>query len=165
MMPHPERGSDVTIVQERLFGLPQTELTSDDYYTPSWVFEAMGLDFDLDVAAPPGGIEWLPARRYFTMEDDGLAQPWSGRVWMNPPYSDVTPWVNRFVDHRHGVCFVPFARSRWLNVLWDEADGLVVPPNVGSFAFAGGATMRYPIYLAAFGAECVAAIGRLGRVR
>lgn len=64
-------------VQPALFGAPQTALTSDDYYTPAWVFERLGITFDLDVCAPPGGIPWIPAARYYTMEDDGLAQPWT----------------------------------------------------------------------------------------
>jgi hypothetical protein len=68
-----------------IFSTPQTEMTSDDYYTPPWIFETLGLTFDLDVASPPGGIDWIPARRYFTIADDGLSQPWQGFVWMNPP--------------------------------------------------------------------------------
>jgi hypothetical protein len=30
--------------------------TSDDYYTPPFIFEALGVEFDLDVSAPPGGV-------------------------------------------------------------------------------------------------------------
>lgn len=47
--------------------------------------------FTLDVAASPHNAK-LP--RYFTAEDNGLEQSWSGeRVWCNPPYSDIAPWV------------------------------------------------------------------------
>lgn len=67
-------------LQPPLFGVQQAERTSDDYYTPAWVFERMGVEFDLDVCAPPGGIPWIPAKRYFTQEDDGLSQPWDGLV-------------------------------------------------------------------------------------
>lgn len=66
--------------QPALFGVPQTQLTKDDYYTPREVFERLGLTFDLDVCAPPGGVPWVPARRYYTTADDGLSQPWFGRV-------------------------------------------------------------------------------------
>lgn len=149
----------------RLFAVGHGGRTSDEVYTPAWIFERLALRFDLDVAAPPGGAPLVPADRYYDQAADGLAAPWSGRVWMNPPYSDVTPWVRRFVAHRHGIALVPFARSRWLNRLWDEADALVVPANVGSFTWADGVTMRFPVYLAAFGVDCSAALRRIGVVR
>jgi hypothetical protein len=38
-------------------------ITSDDCYTPRWVFDAMGLRFDLDVAAPVGGPWHVPCER------------------------------------------------------------------------------------------------------
>jgi hypothetical protein len=45
----------VSDVQQQLIAVPQQLAGSDDYYTPRWVFDALGLRFDLDVAAPPGG--------------------------------------------------------------------------------------------------------------
>ena len=35
------------------------------------------------------------APRCYTKDVDGLAQRWVGRVWMNPPFSDPTPWVRK----------------------------------------------------------------------
>jgi hypothetical protein len=43
-------------MQEKLFKVEQSTITSNDYYTPAWIFEKMGLEFDLDVASPPDGI-------------------------------------------------------------------------------------------------------------
>lgn len=150
-------------VQPALFGAPQTALTSDDYYTPAWVFERLGITFDIDVCAPPGGIPWIPAERYFAMEDDGLAQPWEGRVWMNPPYSSPSAWVDKFIAHGNGVCLVPFAKSAWFDRLWASADAIVAP-GVAASRFVGGPIFM-PVHLAAYGAECVEAIGRLGVAR
>lgn len=153
------------VAMERLFPVQQEQLTSDDYYTPSWVFERMGLEFDLDVCAPPGGIDWIPAKRYFTQADDGLAQPWEGRVWMNPPYSDPGPWVRKFVTHRNGICLVPHAKSAWFIELL-ATDAAVATPCIFKFAsgFNDGAIFM-PTMFAAFGPECVEAISRLGVVR
>jgi phage N-6-adenine-methyltransferase len=49
--------------------------------------------FTLDVAAAPHNTK---CDRFYTVDDDGLAQSWAGeRVWCNPPYSDIRPWVDK----------------------------------------------------------------------
>ena len=143
--------------------------TSDDYYTPKWIFDAIGLEFDLDVAAPPNGIPWIPAKRHFTVIDDGLAQEWSGRVWMNPPYSKTTPWVNKFIEHGNGVMLCQIAKAKWFNTIWDQCDGMVPLPSRMMFRTpAGGeAGIFMPTALFAMGADNAEALKRLdiGRVR
>lgn len=148
--------------QVPLFGVAQGQATPDDYYTPRFVLETMGLTFDLDVAAPPGGVPWVPATRFLTMEDDGLSAEWVGRVWMNPPYSQATPWVRRFIEHGHGVALVPHAKSAWHPLLWAAADAVAFPDRY--FDFVGG-FIKLPVCVAAFGDECVQAISRLGASR
>lgn len=157
-------------VQPPLFGVAQTQSTSDDYYTPSWVFERMGIRFDLDVCAPPGGVPWVPADRFYTQADDGLSAEWVGRVWMNPPYSNSAPWVDRFIDHGHGVALVQHCRARWHSRLWRTATALADPNQDGAPLFQfirdGKPTNVYmPVVLAAFGDDCAEAISRLGVVR
>jgi hypothetical protein len=144
-----------------LFGVEQTESTSDDYLTPRWVFETLGLTFDLDVASPPWDTH-VPAARKFTKADDGLLQPWEGRVWMNPPYSGASSWAARFVNHRHGIALMPWAKSAWTIHLWNEAEGIALPSR--TFDFDGG-SISYMVMFAAFGDECVGALANLGRVR
>ncbi len=148
--------------QLSLVSVGQEQLTKDDYYTPKAIFDALGLTFDLDVCAPPGGVPWVPAARYFTMADDGLSQPWEGRVWMNPPYSAATVWVRRFIEHGHGVALVGHAKSAWHPLLWAEADAVAFPFRY--FDFVGG-SVSLPVWFAAFGDECVEALSRVGVVR
>ena len=157
--------------QTTLFSTPQTEISSDDYYTPAWIFETLGLTFDIDVAAPPGGIPWIPARRYYTMKDDGLAQPWEGLVWMNPPYSSPTEWVRRFIEHGNGIALLPTTKSKWFVSLWNH-------PQTKSVQVASSASgdlefvrkgkekhIMFPLLMWAMGDEAIEALHKLGRVR
>ena len=63
---------------------------SVDWYTPPHIFDGLGV-FDLDPCQPIGGVKWIPALQYYTLEDDGLTSDWYGRVWLNPPYGKHTP--------------------------------------------------------------------------
>jgi hypothetical protein len=152
-----------------LFGAQQEETTSDDYYTPSWVFEDLGLEFDLDVAAPPGGVPWIPAKRFLTKADDGLAQPWEGHVWMNPPFSAYTAWAHRFLEHGDGIALGSVGvHTRWLTALWEHPDvSIVLLPADMQFVLPGGGDAR-PMYRSALfgmGAWAREPLSRLGRVR
>ena len=110
----------------------------DEQYTPKWLFERMGIVFDLDVAAPIGGAPHVPARRYYTKEDDGLVQAWEGLVFMNPPYSNAKPWVEKFITHNNGIALLPWSKSKWSWDLWEIADGVMVVPNNVKFQQPSG---------------------------
>lgn len=112
---------------DRLFTIPSDAIatTSDDCYTPRWVFDAMGLQFDLDVAAPPGGPWHVPAARYYTAADDGLTAPWDGLVWCNPPWSNFIPWASRWATCSRGVLMgLSSARSRGRALALRNADAV-----------------------------------------
>ena len=79
---------------------------TDDWYTPPRIFELLDVVFDVDVAAPEGGVPWIPAKRYYTELDDGLVQPWEGFVWCNPPYSAPARWLDRMREHGDGILLI-----------------------------------------------------------
>lgn len=94
---------------------------SDEWYTPASVFDRLGLQFDLDVCAPLGGAPNVPASHSYSIDDDGLIQPWEGLVWMNPPYSNPTPWIDKWLNHHNGVALVPMSKSKWTRKLWESS--------------------------------------------
>lgn len=90
-----------------------------EWYTPPWVFEAMGVKFDLDPCHPLVRLPWIPATTCLTVKDDGLKTNWPDDtfVWMNPPYGKETPeWLAKLVNHGCGVALV-FARTdcKWFH--------------------------------------------------
>lgn len=67
----------------------------DDRATTAEVFAPLHrrFRFTVDVAASDRNAK---VDRHFDREQDGLAQSWAGeRVWCNPPYSDIRPWVEK----------------------------------------------------------------------
>ena len=88
----------------------ETAGQSDDWFTPAYIFDALGCRFDLDVAAPHDGPRHVPANAYLCPSMCGLRTPWAGFVWMNPPFghqSTKRAWLRRFFDHGNGIALVP----------------------------------------------------------
>jgi ParB family transcriptional regulator, chromosome partitioning protein len=77
---------------------------SDGWYTPSYIVEAarqvLGA-IDLDPASCEAAQSVVQAATWYSKADDGLLQPWAGRVWCNPPYSAPTKWADKLIGHYH----------------------------------------------------------------
>jgi hypothetical protein len=82
---------------------------SDEWYTPHYIFDALGCIFDLDVASPGAKIvPWIPAREHIT--EASLSKRWIGFIWMNPPFggqNGLEPWLDKFFAHGNGIALVP----------------------------------------------------------
>jgi len=94
-----------------------TSSVRHDWPTPWPFFSAVekffraqyGGPFELDCCADASNTK---APRYFSLADNGLARPWWGRVWCNPPYGpEIELWVRKAAEEsRHGAivaCLVP----------------------------------------------------------
>lgn len=104
---------------------------SNEWYTPKYIFDALGCHFDLDVAAP--------ARRTHVPCDggicsDSLTAEWFGFVWMNPPFGGrnaLAPWLTKFFNHGHGIALTPDRTSAlWFRDAWARADLVLFMPKV-----------------------------------
>jgi phage N-6-adenine-methyltransferase len=84
---------------------------TDDWGTPQDLFDSLNAEFgfQLDVCASDANAK---CSAYYTAEQDGLEQPWTGTCWMNPPYGDVIgKWVSKARTSAAAgatvVCLVP----------------------------------------------------------
>lgn len=75
-------------------------LDSDCWRTPAHVIaaarEVMGA-IDLDPATLPNNP--VGAASFYTKETNGLAHPWAGNVWLNPPYGAPKPFILKLCQH------------------------------------------------------------------
>jgi hypothetical protein len=154
--------------QEMLFEIQQEQKTSDDHYTPKWLFDKMDVSFDMDVASPPEGIPYIKAKRYLSQKENGLVTEWAGFIWCNPPYSNVEPWVKKMKKHRNGIMLLPMVKSFWRLEVWNDADGICEPDGVDRIKFIHKGKEKeimFPTFLAGWGNNALVALQRIGRVR
>lgn len=120
---------------------------TDEWYTPPHVFEALGVEFDIDVASPGFDFTpWIPADRFITA--DSLMVPWKGFVWMNPPFgarNGLMPWLKKFFEHGDGIALVPDRTSApWWQEYAPRSDlALFIAPKL-KFIGANGKAGKSP---------------------
>lgn len=141
---------------------------SDEWYTPPEIFEALGETFDLDPCSP-GPEHWVPARRVYTKVEDGLAQPWTGLVFMNPPFggrNGHVPWLKKFLAHANGIAIVrAYTSSAWFHEYAVKADAMCFPRGKTKFVRPDGSIGKAPghgVVLLAMGERAVRALERSG---
>ena len=84
---------------------------SDNWETPEYLFKALAAEFGMttDVCARPDNAK---CKQFFTPEDDGLQQIWTGACYMNPPFGrEIGKWMKKaYESSLNGalvVCLVP----------------------------------------------------------
>jgi hypothetical protein len=141
---------------------------SDEWYTPKHIFDALGLTFDLDPCSPPEESS-VPAKQTYSLPFDGLAAPWHGLVWMNPPYSRPAPWVAKWLEHGNGLALLPMAKSKWFVDLCNSDAHFLVLPSTLKFNAPNGTRLSLMMgsTLWAIGDQACGALpaSNLGKVR
>jgi hypothetical protein len=107
---------------------------TDEWLTSRIINEGLMIkDFDLDPCAPhPDKLKNLepglvPAKNHYW--EGGLEKPWFGKVFCNPPYSDVGTWLAKCAEHKNALALV-YARmeTQWFQAqVWDRATALLFP--------------------------------------
>lgn len=95
-------------------------------YPPS-IINSLG-EFDLDPCSP-NNLPWETANKFYSLEngEDGLSLEWEGRIWLNPPYSNWVPFLNKLKEHDNGIALI-FARTEtkgFFDHVWNDADSIL----------------------------------------
>ncbi|HEU4437676.1 MAG TPA: DNA N-6-adenine-methyltransferase [Methylomirabilota bacterium] len=118
-----------------------------DWQTPQVVVDRVLAYFggppDLDPCGQVGQL--MPARRIFTGPpdgEDGLAMPWRGKVWLNPPYGrGIDKWLAKAAaERRYGattLALVPANASALWFQRWVAQEASVVLFWRGRLRFVG----------------------------
>lgn len=98
-------------------------MKSEIWLTPPSILEALG-EFDLDPCAAPRPRPWQTAKNHYVEDDNGLAQDWFGRCWVNPPYGrKLEAWMEKLSSHGIGTALI-FARTEtkaFFNTVWNSS--------------------------------------------
>lgn len=106
------------------------DMKSDNWLTPKYIIEDLG-PFDLDPCASEDR-PWDTARKHYIIVDNGLVQPWFGRIWCNPPYGKISEkWLKKLSEYGRGTALI-FARTEtkmFFKYVWEKADALLFIRN------------------------------------
>jgi hypothetical protein len=150
-----------------------------EWYTPETYIRAatavMG-EIDIDPASTEVANSVVKAKQIYTSADDGLTKNWSGKVWLNPPYSfeliskfcdklrvhfakgDITEaivlvnnatetmWFNKLINCASSVMF-PCKRIRF----WSPDGRLSQPLQGQSLIYLGNNPERFTAVFKSFG--------------
>lgn len=142
-------------------------MISDTWLTPPSIIAALGA-FDLDPCCPPV-MPWKTATVHYSAEQDGLASPWFGRVWCNPPYSkEAVKWLRKMAAHGNGIALT-FARTEtawFFETVWRRADAVLFLEGRIHFHYPSGeraeANAGAPSCLVAYGLANVSSLRESG---
>ncbi|MEX3655273.1 phage N-6-adenine-methyltransferase [Mycolicibacterium fortuitum] len=95
--------------------------TTDEWPTPIDLFRELNAEFSFTLD-PCASADNAKCDVYYTIQDDGLRQPWHGTVFMNPPYGRaIGQWVAKaHAESRKGATVVCLIPARTDTTYWHE---------------------------------------------
>lgn len=120
---------------------------SDEWYTPLYLFKALGCTFDMDVASPVDRTYCnVPAIEFIT--ENSLSKEWKGFIWMNPPFGgrgNKEKWLDKFFMHNNGIALTPDRTSApWWQKAVKKCDALLLVDGKIKFIRPDGSIPPHP---------------------
>ena len=100
---------------------------SQVHITPHRFIQILG-PFDTDPCAADPPRPWDCALRNIVEAENGLAQRWAGRVWLNPPFDqyEVGDWIGCLAAHGYGTALLHArCETRWFRAVWEHASAIL----------------------------------------
>jgi hypothetical protein len=118
---------------------------NDEWITPESIIRSLG-HFDLDPCAPANPRQVLPwadcVSHFVTLPGNGLTCPWTGRIWLNPPFNrnERPKWMARMAEHGNGVMLIPAATETeaFDKQVWKRATGILFLKGRPHFHYVDG---------------------------
>lgn len=138
--------------------------SSDEWYTPKYIFDALECKFNLDAAAPlDRKYCHVPADKFLI--SGSLVLDWSGFVWLNPPFSgygNKMKWLDKMIDHGNGILLTPDrTQTDWYQKAVKKSDCFLLLSKKVKFIKSDGSIGKQPgngTTLFAFGQNGISAL-------
>ena len=119
---------------------------NDEWYTPKYVFNALDVIFDLDVAHPNINKNITPSNKVIC--ENSLEKVWNGFIWMNPPFgkrNGLLPWLEKFFEHGNGIALTPDRTSApWYHYCLNNFESLLIVNHKIKFTKPDGSKGKSP---------------------
>ncbi|MCY0990619.1 DNA N-6-adenine-methyltransferase [Nannocystis sp. ILAH1] len=111
---------------------------SDRYFTPQELLDLVLAQWgaiDLDPCWDPESAVIAEKTYDIRQQQDGLLLPWSGKVWLNPPYSNTSSWIVRAAQHAAAggevlaLVQASVGSSYWRSYVWPWASVCCLSPR------------------------------------
>jgi len=121
----------------------------DNWFTPPHILGAVSFalgGIELDPCCHPGAPSHKMTERTYCLSDgdDGLQMPWDARsIFVNPPYSDVGPWLERCrIANNEGAGVIALVPTRpetkaWRKSVFEAEHGAFIVQQTGRIKFVG----------------------------